>query len=489
MHVMQATSARPGRSNPHSTMRIAAFGLGAVLIGCSASGADVRPPDDQLFFPTGLAVSPDDKVLFAASSNSELRYDTGTVLVFDLAKVKAQVDAWVAPTRQTGPCSRDPDHPETLICDEAPFVLPAAGVRTGNFATEMAIQNLTGLNGDAPKYRLFLPTRGDPSVAWIDYDPASQRLSCAPGTDTFQQCDDAHRLNVTLQDLDNTHLNDEPFGVFADYDPTTDHGFAVVSHQTNGAITLIDAPKTDAVQITDVKYNVFNIDFTGVRGSTGVAGRPGGTPAAPDASADLIYVSSRTDSRVQTFMVGRPINHAPPFFLTSDYIELDQVGSTSQAGASLDSRGLKFSDDGNRMYLVTRTPPVIQLYDTSPSPVSGFPTNELVGTSDICRNGSTVSVLDFDKLGVSLGEPINERAYLTCFDDGQVYVIDPNGTTSVEDIIPVGRGPFAVAISPQNKLVFVSNFLEDTIAVIDIDPASPSRNRVVLRIGTPKAPV
>jgi hypothetical protein len=131
---------------------------------------------------------------------------------------------------------------------------------------------------------------------------------------------------------------------------------------------------------------------------------------------------------------------------------------------------------------------VLQLYDTQADPSNGFPVNQLAGVSDICRDASQVAVLDFDQLGVSLGEAINERAYLTCFDDGVIYVIDPNGTTNVDDIIQVGRGPFAVAISPKNQLVFVSNFLEDTIAVIDVSPTSPRRNRVVVRIGTPKAP-
>lgn len=489
MHVMQATSARPRRSNPHS-MRIAAlaFGLGAVLIaGCTASDADVRPPDNQLFFPTGLAVAPDESVLFAASSNSELRYDSGTVLVFDLAAIKAQVTDWNT-NDKAGLCSQDPDHPESLICDESPFVMPAAGIRTGNFATEIAMQSF----GDTSKYRLFVPTRGDPSVAWADYDVAGQKLSCSSDTATFAQCDDAHRLEVALQDLDNTHLNDEPFGVFADYDPATQDGFAVISHQTNGAISLIDAPRDGTVQITDVKYNLFNIDpLTGIRGATGVAGRPGATP-----SSDIIYVSSRTDARVQTLTIGRPHNAPPPptppppalpYLMTSNFLTLDQVGVNPQTGNGLDSRGLKFSDDGNRMYLVTRAPPVLQLYDTSLA-VNGFPNNQLVGASDICRDASTIGILNFDKVGVSLGEPINERAYVTCFDDGVVYVIDPNGTTDVEDIIQVGRGPFAIAVSTQKQLVFVSNFSEDTIAVIDVDPTSPRRNRVVLRIGTPKAP-
>jgi hypothetical protein len=34
----------------------------------------------------------------------------------------------------------------------------------------------------------------------------------------------------------------------------------------------------------------------------------------------------------------------------------------------------------------------------------------------------------------------------------------------------------------------VSNFLEDTVAVIDVSPTSKTRDRVVLRIGIPTVP-
>ncbi|HET9622518.1 MAG TPA: hypothetical protein VFP84_14195 [Kofleriaceae bacterium] len=480
-------------------MKIAAFGLGAALIaGCTAAEADVQPPKDQLFFPTGLAVDPLETVLFSANSNSELRYDSGTLLVFDLKQIEQIITAWTT-SRSTGPCSIDPDHPESLICDEVPdpqnhisLVNPDAGVRTGNFATEISVQKFGNDPGD-DHVRLFMPTRGDPSVNWADFDGTS--LHCAPGNEKFALCDDAHRLTQTIEDLDNTNLADEPFGVFADGD-ADGTGFAVVSHQTNGAVTLIDSPRDGTVQIADTKYNVFLPDvLTAIRGSTGVAGRRDLTDPNSLAANDTVYVSSRTDSKVQMFTVGRPVNHAPPYFVTGNFIELDQVGIGAGVGASVDSRGVKFSPDGNRMYLLTRTPPAIQLYDTAIGP-SGFPRNELTGASDICRNSSTLTIVNFDASqpgsvpGSTPGVPstVNERGYLTCFDDNVIYVIDPTGSTSVEDIIPVGRGPFAIVAAPKAQLLFVSNFVEDTISVIDVNPTSPNRNRVVLRIGTPKAP-
>jgi YVTN family beta-propeller protein len=76
-----------------------------------------------------------------------------------------------------------------------------------------------------------------------------------------------------------------------------------------------------------------------------------------------------------------------------------------------------------------------------------------------------------------------ERVYVGCFNDGELYVIDPRGQVEVEAVTVVGRGPFGLAIAPSRQLLFVSNFLENSLAVIDLDPDSPTLYRVIMRIG------
>ncbi|HMG56402.1 MAG TPA: hypothetical protein VK601_23040, partial [Kofleriaceae bacterium] len=68
--------------------RMCAFAAGLAAAGCTASSEDVRPPPDQLSFPTGLAVSPDGNALFVSNANSELRYDSGSIGVVDLTIVR-----------------------------------------------------------------------------------------------------------------------------------------------------------------------------------------------------------------------------------------------------------------------------------------------------------------------------------------------------------------------------------------------------------------
>jgi hypothetical protein len=53
----------------------------------------------------------------------------------------------------------------------------------------------------------------------------------------------------------------------------------------------------------------------------------------------------------------------------------------------------------------------------------------------------------------------------------------------VESIALVGRGPISSAVVPSRRLLLIANFLEDSVAVVDLDPASPFLYRVILRIG------
>src|SRR6185503_11116612 len=111
---------------------------------------------------------------------------------------------------------------------------------------------------------------------------------------------------------------------------------------------------TENVLITDVLQGIFGADQNGIRGATGIVGSPTGS--------GVVYVSSRTEDRIQTFTVGRPPNGAPPYLLPGKWFFLDAVGTF--AGSSADTRGMTFSPDGKRLYLVNRRPATLQLIDT-----------------------------------------------------------------------------------------------------------------------------
>jgi len=457
---LQATLCATGGSKT-LPMRSACLVLCGLFAGCTASADEVAPDGDNLFFPTGAAVSPDDSILFVANANSELRYDSGTVGVLDLETVDVVAREWMLNGTVPSGCGPDPDHAETLLCSrEADFMRADAAARIGNFATDIAVQD----TGDGT-LRLIVPTRGDPSVAWLDWD-GSQLVCNKKSTQGFALCDEAHRLQFVHNDESLSGLPDEPYDAFAD----SAGEFAIVTHLTTGAVTLIDSPIGRPARVSDVLAGFFAADpTTGLRGATGVAGR------TPTAGGDIIYVASRSEDRIQTFTVGRPVNNVDPYLLPGNFFFLNLVGANG--GGSNDSRSLAFSPGGDRLYVVNRKPPSVQIFDTSLS-ATGVPRNVGIGATDVCRQASTLAVMDSGD---------GERAYVTCFQDGQLYVIDPRGLSTVEDIVTVGRGPYAVATAPSRKKVYVTNFLEDTVAVVDVAPESIFHNRVVLRIGEARA--
>ena len=439
-----------------------------LLAGCTASSEEVRPPDDELFFPTGIAVSPDETLLFVASANSDLRYDSGVVSVVDLPTVDRDVDRLLAgQDRDEADCKPSDTCPTcgpelgvfrgTVRCHERRYLLSNASVRTGNFSTDLGVQD-TGVGN----LRLILPVRGDPSITWIDWNGADRRLDCEGGAGGFALCDDDHRLNRLLDNKELPAVVEEPYEVYVD----SDGEYAMVTHLTTGVVSLVDSPRAGKPVLADALSGLFATQFD-IGQATAIAGR---SPALP---GTLVYVGGRgrDQNRIQVFSVDRG-SRARPVMVPTFFFHLTGLGATS----STDTRAITFNTAGDRMFVVNRLPPSLQVYDTSLD-TTGLPRNRIVGATDLCREASRVVLAD-------TGD--GERAYVSCFSDGQVWVIDPRAGVQLEAIIQVGRGPHEMAVSTTHRKLYVSNFLEDTIAVVDLTPGVPSRNHVVLRIGEPR---
>lgn len=433
--------------------------LAAVLLlsGCPATSDEVRPPRDQFYFPTGMDISPDQEFLFVANANSDLRYDSGTALAVSLDRVDNLVEDWLSsgrvPEGREDDCAVDLMVPYTLTCDEEFSIVSDSAVRIGNFATDLRVQDLEG----DTDLRIFLAVRGDPSLTWLDWD--GDALSCSDSSG-FSECDDDHRLTQLRDDSDLPNLSDEPFNIYVD----SVNGYALVTHLTSGAITLADAPTRldpdDPPVLADALGGLFAPDpVTGIRGATGAAGRLPGT------DGDRIYITSRSEARVQTMLVERPPG-GYPVLVPAEHFFLDKVTP------STDGRGITFSPDGSRAYIVNREPPMLHIIDTSLDEF-GAPKNEFLTGVELCQQASNLTLAD-----TGLGE----RIYVACFRNGQIWSIDPRGAV-VDAIIDVGRGPHAVVASADRQRLYVSNFLEDTVAVIDLAPGSATQNRVVLRLG------
>jgi hypothetical protein len=446
--------------------------LTLLVAGCTASAEQVAPPQYNFYFPTGMVTSPDEHFLFVISADSDLRFSDGALHTIDLDQVDAIANAWRDQGAKPDACTPLPDRPTVLSCpttqrDGTPIsgMVEGGSVEIGSFGVGIGVQPLKQGGAPTSMLRVFATVRGDPSLTWMDFDMDSGRMNCGPGTG-FTRCDEAHRLARLRNDLNLPVLPPEPF--YLAVDGPNEHVF--VTHFTTGQVSLASAPSEvgSSPILQDTLSTLWNLTIIGSLGAVGIAPRLPGDPSG------LVYVTSRVEARVG-------IVHAVPGPDALDGTPTEQLVRSGSfyynglqiGGLLFDARGVTFSPDGNRAYIISRTPSSLQIFDTSLD-ASGAPRNRALATIELCEQPANLGLADF-------GE--GPRVALPCFANGQLWVVDPEQQQLIatEDS---GRGPNGVAVSARHKKIYVGNYAEDTIMVIDATPGLPAQYRAILRLGT-----
>ncbi|HKO91437.1 MAG TPA: hypothetical protein VJU61_09815, partial [Polyangiaceae bacterium] len=251
------------------------FGLVGFL-GCFKPDDGREPPLDRIYFPTGLALSPDSDRLYVANSDWDLQFNAGSVQVYDAARIRellprsCKTDADCLDSSQrcdTGPVDGATEFgiSGTFWCVDAASADPCRGlgvqspgvrltqpglcgsldnrtedllldsVSISSFATDLVYRaNPLGEGG-----RLFLPTRSDATLVWIDVPSGTSNgtgpeLDC--GQNSARKCDANHRRGDGSNERtpSGDALPVEPYGIGASVDGSA----VVVSHQTEGEISL-----------------------------------------------------------------------------------------------------------------------------------------------------------------------------------------------------------------------------------------------------------
>ena len=409
-----------------------------LLVSCTAEGQDVHPNNRQFYFPSGIALDPDENYLFVNNANADLRFDSGFVGVLDLEKVDSVIKDWSSERRvipRDMNCERSLLAPETLVCDETPFVL-SSSVRIGSFAGALKVQSL-----NEETLRLFSVVRSEPSITWIDFSTNTHELSCSSSGDDYPFCDENHRLHRAGQDQEGIRLVSEPFGFYVD----EDINYFITTHLDSGNITIGHAPLDDSPNI----YAVFE-GFSTQNAVTELIGNSAIARRSFNQNSAQLYLSSHKNSQIQMVQVskeGQDIN-----VNASGHFTLEGVGAASE------SRGLLFSDNGQRLYVLNRDPPTLITIDTSNN-LQGIPKNETVGAIDICSRPT--SLVSFENY-----------LYVACFDAGEIWKIDAIEGVFVATI----STHYAVqhlAVSKNKRMLYGTNFQQDVIYVVDLDAGSP----------------
>ncbi|WP_437941538.1 hypothetical protein [Sorangium sp. So ce341] len=565
------------------TPRIVGVGLAASILGglggagCFVDSEGLPPPGKGLYFPTGLAASPGGRVLYVANSDFDLQYNGGTVQALDLQRLRKRALALQA---SLAPAEAGEDVDVSAACgavglgtNPAPLLYPGpcapldlsslqgdeevvrSSAVIGAFASNILlvhrplVGDAAGGDADAPKARLFVPVRGDPSVTFFDVAddrldaPDAQRCS---GDSCFQldcgaaeaggRCGRDHRIGEDPgQELLRRKLPLEPFGIAAGPDGAS----VVVSHQTEDTASVIVNPweRGKRPQLAAVLTDL-------ALGPTELAAVP------------------RPRLVTQLKAADEEIDYQPAFaltFIAAPQLDLIRYQEASEGAAALlyqwtttqitalangtDSRGVAIDaherqaceagcGDADYACLARCTEIPLELYVAH-----RFPNSLLIGEviTTLVENASadpdrpedrwaaayeTVAIHGAAPLAaypsrVEVGEVIgadnqrHRRVFAAAFDSGRVFSYDPEAR-SIDAVITTGRGPQALAFdtgytcgdekercdcAPGSdgcepySLMYIAHFTDSYLGVVDLDLREANTSaEMILTVGTPVPP-
>jgi YVTN family beta-propeller protein len=490
----------PNRSAA-ATAVVFLLGTGALWAGgCGFGESGIEPPLDRIFLPGGMAADRERAVLYAVNSNSDLRFNNGTVVVVDAAKASLdyQKTTWpVCPSPgylpdENGPgtCCWDFFDNRVLNCDDRMYIDRQATVRIGSFGGNALIdppvqaQDATATTPAvaAKNARLYVAVRSEPSVTFMDLATPTA-MDCGAGTGAGRVCDNDHKIRGDYNNsaLSALKLVEEPHAMTLD----SELGLLYVGHLIEG-LSLVSTCGPKPTMLTVDRRIFYN-------------GRQG-------FAVTSILLPTPGDARAPVLVTGRNYNYYGPGEVQSltlkgiaggcdgsdrtgaELVESEGFYSSAFYQYGADIRGMVI--EGNRAYLLQRNAtirqnaPVVVEIDQTPD-AQGHPFNRAVGLVETCAGATEMQAFDAGR---------GLRLYVTCFEAGQVYVIDPS-PLAVVGVINVGRGPTTMVLpKPLTKdgqktgplLAYVLGFSDNNVSVVDLDPANPTENRVIQRIGFPQ---
>lgn len=419
------------------------------LGGCLPDTSGQAPPYDKFIYPVGLAMTSGDRYLLVVSSNFDLKYNSGTVVALDTAGLASA----------SGEVSEDGEY---LFVDETQLILEDQTIRLGAFASDLALTPA----GD----RAMIPVRGDRGIVLIDIDEAGggDLLSCGEGDD--RRCAQSHIVGSN----DNHTLPIEPYEVAAlDYQEpnggTTTLGFA--THLAGGEVSMFvlqdgASGSTAAAELIGV-----------VRGVV-----PGASGIAVNHVTHDIYVSGRHDPDPHVAVMRVLTDGDNGYYSNNPYFnQVDHIDLAAEMYSGTDARGMAVTSDGERAFLVTRSPEALLSLD-----VSGY---AMLDMTTVGTDPSSVALFE-DDLGTV--DPADDRVYafVLCFATDQVFIIDPD-LMKVLTVRSTGAGPQAIAFDRTAKIAYVANFHESTLTVIQAAPPFDHLRDAdgrVIKIGRPRLP-
>lgn len=392
-----------------------------VLPGCAEEFHGRPPLEGELRFPLGLAVDEANEVLYVVNSNFDLAYESASVLAVDL-ETHEFLDTSVA---------------------------------VDSFPGDLLIHSR---DDGKPGYG-YVAVRGDNSVSWFQINPASGSVELTCGLDSRNpgHCEGTHVVTKGLIPsaddelvLEESSIGSDPFALAWIPGNEGEKNFLVVGAMNSGRLSLME------IQDDGTPVLVGQTDL--LSGLHSIAVEP---------DSRVLYVTNKSYPVVHRLEVVR--NGSGPSLDIIDALTLPAPFTTSDF-----ARGIAFAENGNKVLVSYRTPSSVIVLDGSAE--RGTFANSSLKVIPIGGKPGQVRVFPTGPDGQDL-------AYIPCFNDDVVWVVDPAELLPV-DRIKVGFGPYEMAAITNDKYKkgFVSNFLQDTVSVIDLDPSSPYYHQEIAEI-------
>ena len=509
------------------------------VTGCFKPDDGRDPPLDRIYFPTGIALSPDNERLYVANSDWDLQFNAGSVQVYDAAGLRGRLPRY---------CDADAECAASERCDLQPSVnadgvgraathwcvdaatndacaglgvqtaaqrstspglcapldnrdsaLLLGSVNVGAFATDLVYRPNPAGGG-----RLFLPVRSDATLHWIDVSGGANGAEIDCGQGSSGKCDENHRRGNSLGEatIDGDELPIEPFGV----DATEDGTAIVVTHQTEGQVSLFvndwerpeDGPRLSFVMgglprrpvlVTAIPVpEIARLDRLSPQRLLGY--RPGfwlGFRGQPFIQMLRYYDSIDSPDGVpylETAFADRVTTTA-----TSDIrgLVVDSAARKACEGACAEAPDclVRCADVELDVYL-SNSEPASLLTGHSTSTRRGRAPSDRLEVSDAValESGASRATLG-DVIGTS-GEP-ERRVFVTSFDTRTISIYDPRART-IEARVLTGRGPTALAVDGANGVGYVAHFTDSYIGIVDLDRRHATYGTIVRALGEPTPP-
>ena len=412
------------------------FGVCAVLsllLACAQSFPGLETPVDRPNYPTGLALHPSGEHLAVISSNSDLGYARGALLIADFSAL----DSFLASTTQN-PASMS----EAPVLNE-PY---ADGIYIPSFGGS-PIFSANGAN-------LFVTTREENQLHQIDVDPLDAfRLGCGDTNDSSSSrtdCGGSSDRNLSIPGNDPISM-----ALLRD-DERIVEGLVASLLSTDLVLFRYDQESARLRQKEAFPLNALLTDD--LREATGIR------------ALEVVPGNAEREAVVFALVEHTALSNGDPsvdvWWFSLDTLPPNQVQKISLTDLS-GARGatdLAWVPSQNALLVLLREPDAIARFELSAPLPDGQP--QLRVLRETCQDPVALRIADLPQANAAR----SAMAYVTCYGEHAVVSIDPLTLRTASALRFAGYGPFDLVVQSDHEppRAFVSFFLDDSIGVIDL---------------------